>query len=82
MSSHYLKIETGRWSRIPREQRLCDCGSVQSEIHVLLSCPLLQYLRISYGDLDFSSIDNLMNTDNHPYLAKYIHEVLIKCTSL
>ena len=82
MSSHYLKIETGRWSRIPREQRLCDCGTVQSEIHVLLSCPLLQYLRISYGDLDFSSIDNLMNTDNHPYLAKYIHEVLIKCTSL
>ena len=35
LSSHYLKIETGRWSRIPREERLCSCCEVQSEIHVL-----------------------------------------------
>ena len=26
-SSHRLKIETGRWSRIPRERRMCNCGS-------------------------------------------------------
>ena len=25
-SSHRLKIETGRWSRIERERRLCQCG--------------------------------------------------------
>ena len=25
VSSHSLKVETGRWSRIERENRLCDC---------------------------------------------------------
>ena len=81
LSSHYLKIETGRWSRIPREERVCQCGEVQTEIHVLLVCPLLQYLRISFEELDFSSLENLMNNENHYYLAKYIHTVLIKCNS-
>ena len=27
LSSHRLRIETGRWSRLPREQILCDCGA-------------------------------------------------------
>ena len=26
LSSHSLKIETGRWSRITQEDRLCECG--------------------------------------------------------
>ena len=25
-SCHRLKIETGRWSRVPRDRRLCTCG--------------------------------------------------------
>ena len=81
LSSHYLKIETGRWSRIPREERLCDCRIVQTEVHVLLFCPLLQYLRSSFEGLDFSSIENLMNSENHSHLIKYVHEVLTKCSS-
>ena len=33
-SSHRLKIETGRWARIPRERRMCQCGEgVQTEEH-------------------------------------------------
>ncbi len=40
LSSHRLRIETGRWSRIPREERLCSCGeNVQTESHVLLQGP-------------------------------------------
>ena len=27
LSSHRLRIETGRWARIPREHRLCECGT-------------------------------------------------------
>ena len=38
LSSHNLKIETGRWSRTPRESRVCSCGSVQDESHVLFTC--------------------------------------------
>ena len=39
LGSHRLKIETGRWSRIPRERRLCLCGEVQDELHVLVRRP-------------------------------------------
>ena len=67
LSSHYLKIETGRWSRIPREERLCQCGEVQTEIHVLLQCPLLQYIRLSFDELNYSNLHNLMNSENYSF---------------
>ena len=36
LSSHSLAVEKGRWSRIPREERLCSCGEgVHDEAHVL-----------------------------------------------
>ena len=35
VGSHRFRIETGSWSRIPRERRLCPCGQIQDEIHVL-----------------------------------------------
>jgi len=35
LSSHKLAIETGRWSRIPREDRLCPCCVIQTEEHVI-----------------------------------------------
>ena len=39
LGSHHLKIETGRWARIEREDRVCDCGGgVQDEQHVLFTC--------------------------------------------
>ena len=42
LMSHNLRIETGRWSRTPAEQRLCLCdgSQVQTERHVLVECPL------------------------------------------
>ena len=45
--SHRLKVETGRWSRIPADQRVCPCDgtSVQDEEHVLVACPRTQHLR-------------------------------------
>ena len=48
LSSHRLRIETGRWSRLPREQRLCRCGAMQDEQHVLQDCALVQHIRDSY----------------------------------
>ena len=48
LSSHRLRIETGRWSRLAREQRLCECGLVQDECHVMCDCPRTQVLRTSY----------------------------------
>ena len=45
LSSHRLKIETGRWARLPRERRLCVCGAAQDERHVLSFCPQVDHIR-------------------------------------
>ena len=76
LSSHRLKIETGRWSRIPQEQRLCQCGlSVQDKQHILVNCPLTQHLRTG----KFKNVDHrgvLQNaTSSHDY--QYVHESLM-----
>ena len=80
LMSHSLKVETGRWSRIPREQRLCDrCDRavVQDEEHVLITCPHTQHLRQSNDHLNFMSLENLLGEVTHLRdLANYVNEVL------
>ena len=54
VSSHNLICEMGRWNkqgrgRLPPEDRVCECGAVQSEQHVVEQCPLTNHLRQSYG---------------------------------
>ena len=39
LGSHKFPIETGRWRRIPRDQRLCqDYGVLGDEYHILFDC--------------------------------------------
>ena len=39
LSSHSMPIETGRWSRIKREERLCTtCNSLGDERHYIYDC--------------------------------------------
>ena len=49
MSSHRLKIETGRWHKpeaIPFNERKCiTYNKLEDEIHALLECPLYNNLR-------------------------------------
>ena len=78
LSSHHLKIETGRWSRIPRERRLCQCGSVQDEVHVILHCPLLQTIREGFPTINFNSVNDVMTNDSESELCKFIFTVT-KC---
>ena len=49
VSAHSLAIETGRWNRrgrghLPVEERLCECGRIQTERHVIEECPKTQYI--------------------------------------
>ena len=75
LGSHRLKIETGRWSRISRENRLCSCGEIQTEQHVLLSCPATESLRRQYPQLDFSDLLCLMKSEPC-HVAAFCSQVL------
>ena len=80
LMSHNLKIETGRWSRIPRERRVCPCNAtqLQTENHVLTSCPLTHNIRVNYPMLDFSDLNMLFSEELHILqLCSYVHEVLV-----
>ena len=79
VSSHMLAVETGRWNRrgrgrLPMEERLCSCGLIQSEEHVVSDCPISQNLRNKYG---FASINDLMNGNIPDETAcKFVYEIL------
>ena len=79
LMSHNLKIETGRWSRIPRERRVCQCDNshLQTEAHVLIDCTLTNHIRIQYPTLNFTNIENLLSeVAPANLLCKYVHEIL------
>ena len=79
VSSHSLAVETGRWNRrgrgrLPMEERLCSCGEIQTEVHVMSQCSLSQYIRDEY---EFTSIDDLMSGQfSDDILCKIIYEIL------
>jgi hypothetical protein len=79
LGSHYLRVETGRWSRVEHSQRLCACqGSVQTEEHVLLKCPLTEPLRTAYSALNYTDLNTLMNSSNINHLTRYCQDILFK----
>ena len=51
LSSHRLAIETGRWSRLPREERKCTCGEIQTERHIVNECVRTSDVRMVYDDV-------------------------------
>ena len=76
-SSHRLRIETGRWSRLGREDRIYKCGmGVGDEFHAMMQCPLTEDLRKSYGPVFFPEL--LANASTFKDF-KYIHDVLELC---
>ena len=73
LSSHSLEIERGRYTNVPREDRICKvCNSsfVENEYHFLLVCPAYRLLRRQYMKPYFCSwpslnkFDNLMSSKN------------------
>ena len=62
VSSHSLAIEVGRWNRrgrgrLPIEERLCTCGEIQTEQHVIETCPRTDDIRMQWN---ISSMVNLL----------------------
>ena len=78
-SSHSLKIETGRWSRIPADDRLCDCGQgVQDENHVVFVCQRTMAIREKYGISDgvYENLGNLMENHDALQLVNFIDDCM------
>ena len=52
LSNHKLRIETGRYRDIPREDRKCFiCNVIEDEWHVIFNCPSFLYIRRNYLSL-------------------------------
>ena len=79
VSGHNLACETGRWNRrgrgrLPMQERVCPCGQVQTEIHVVQHCPNTHHIRQMYG---FSTIKDIFSEQFGPEIVcKIIYEIL------
>ncbi|MCG8033469.1 MAG: reverse transcriptase family protein, partial [Candidatus Thiodiazotropha taylori] len=85
-----IRIETGRYERLPIESRLCtSCNTIESEIHVICECPLYDDLRNSLFDQakrvipGFNSLSNedkmcavLSNYEIVKITAKILYDIL------
>ena len=75
-SSHRLKVETGRWSRLPRERRLCKCGmGVQTEEHALVECELVEPIKEKYG-ISVQCFSSFMSLNKSKAQLQMLHEIL------
>ena len=81
LSSHCLRVETGRWSRTPRESRHCTCVTnlnqmpIQDEEHVVSDCSLSKQLRQDFPNLNYR-IPNIFQNDNLKDMCEYIYKLL------
>ena len=76
LNGHKLAIETGKWNRrgrLPVEERLCPCGGVQTELHVLESCPLTYDIHVRYL---FTSLRQLMDMRDQFVVPKIVYTVM------
>ena len=63
ISAHNLAIETGRYSNIDIEKRLCfHCNDIESECHLIFECSLYNNERKLF-------VDSLSNFTNIPFAS-------------
>ena len=71
LSSHKLKVETGRWNRTPRENRLCPCNEgIQDEYHIF-SCIIVRNIFMSYGKNYTCPTDLFLNANKNDLKLLY-----------
>ena len=73
--SHNLLIEKGRWSRIPRHERICnkcDSQEVQNLYHVLYRCESTRSIHTNHY-----SINDFFNSPDCAKILKIIDDIFI-----
>ena len=79
VSGHSLAVEEGRWNRrgrgrLPMEERLCSCGQVQTERHVIEQCPRTMALRQQF---QITTMENLfLERRDDRIVCRICHEIL------
>ena len=75
VGSHRLKVETGRWSRLPKEERTCLCivGGVQDEEHVVFKCEYTRDLREKY---EVGEVQTLVEVLDDIDKVDFIYEIM------
>ena len=89
LSAHQLKIERGRYSNTPVEDRLCrqcDLGEVETEEHFILTCPKYHQQRDDFlksagmTEKDMAPNDKLIaildpGKTQAPKCAKFLYDI-------
>jgi hypothetical protein len=85
--SHWLGVETGRWARLPREQRCCkrcDEAEIDDASHMIWGCPALIDQRLQHMGL-FSdceaTVEAFMQHDPAD-LAVFVRHCADRCAEL
>ena len=81
-----LKIETGRYTNLTRNQRICDlCNNgIEDEIHFIFQCPKYALSRhmlekkIDKNLCNQTKLKILLHKDNVHMLANHIYDALYK----
>ena len=83
--NHRLPIEVGRWSGIPRNQRLCSfCNELGDEFHYLMSCKHFESERKKYvkryyyvhpNIIKFDQLMNMKKTVDLKNLCRFINVI-------
>lgn len=88
LCAHSLEIETGRYNKTPRENRickLCNTSMVESEYHFLCICPMFRDLRVKYNiPVSLNNINtfvSLLSSNSVRKIrciSKFIHHAMIE----
>ena len=77
LSSHNLVIETSRWARVAPDQRLCACGAVQTEEHVICDCPYTGVIRADYPPISFANIVRFFQSNDIGAMCNVVNRTLL-----
>ena len=79
LSSHHLKIETGRWARLAVEDRVCGCGTaIQDEPHVLLRCIKTKEVRRKFEVQvdEYNDLGDMMDSMDVHQLVPFVYNCM------
>ena len=72
---HGLRIQKGRLSNTPRENRLCSCEiEIQTVHHVIFNCPLTENIRI-FHEIEENNIEEFFENEDYTRTANILKAI-------